>query len=188
VSRGGVTVGVQTGLDDLFELWRQADVETMPYLLAQTSPALVAGAVHGMVARAKVGGTYTKCGFTVGAAFTGATDLRLGVWAATLAGGVITIGAKLTETANLGALAAGVYRATALGAGVTLAPGAVVILGMAGVGFSAGQVRGFTAQTADAGNHPLVWGATGYAGGALPSALTQAGAGSGIMPRLMLLP
>lgn len=184
---GAVTVGVPAGLDDLFELWRQGDVETLSYLLAQTSPALTAGTVYGMAARAKVGGSYTKAGWTAGAAFTSATDLRVAVYSATLSGGALSAVTKLTETANLGAVAAGARRADALGATVTAKPGDVLVLAIGGVGFSAGQIRGFTAQSADAGNHPLMWGATGYAGGAMP-ALSQNGAGAGIVPRLMLLP
>lgn len=177
----GVKWATPVGETDLFWASRSADVATIPrYLVAGNGQTPASGTVIAFRAYARAAGSYGSVRFSVGTAFAGTTDAKVGVWAED--------GTLLAESANIAAsLAGGVVLTVALDVPLALTLAQSVMIGFGGVGQTAGNIRaGSNMQTGGIyGLAPRLSRAkVGWAGGSLGSLSDVSG---GVTPAWMEL-
>jgi hypothetical protein len=174
---GAVTASNVFGED---ELRRSSNVSTMGRLLATSNLNLTTGTVYGVLAYAKIAGTFTKIRFVTGStAPSGLTEVRLGVYNASnvLLGSTADIHTTVAAASTL-------YDNLTLDTPITTTVGQQLYLAIAYTGASL-QVKGSSIAAGMSGIAPALSKAVVYSGGALPP---FGGSASGNLAWIELVP
>lgn len=149
---------------DEFELRRSSNVSTMNRLIASGNLNLTTGTVYGVLAYAKVAGTFTKIRFATGTTVpSGITELRLGVYDSSN-----NLLASTGDIHTTVVAASTLYDNLSLTSSVTTTVGQQLYLAIAYTGTTL-SVKGAPLASGVVGLTPALAKTTTYSGGALPN-------------------